>query len=260
MKAYINHHLFTEQPLDSGALTMACSIVHNFPEPGAYTGSVLIGNQVDSIFHLAVDETYPAMQVVIDLAETGRAKSGECACGTGREKGQHFEINPKGFVVFYVSGGAGGYAVKVSGKLKSSERLAQFDSRELMAGDMFTVSLLRPGTHTLTNSTGAKGKIVVAYPGSKKGKELFNRAKPIEVRCTDKEFIPKEIEAQAAQGQVYRIETKASSRIKIELAKGDDGPKVERSTSIFKWNKPPRPKASSAKPAPGQSTKSAPKK
>lgn len=259
MKAYINHHLFVDQPLDSGALTTGCSIVHNFAEPGTYTGSALIGRRVESIFHLIVDEAYPAMQVNIDLANTGRSAAAACPCKTERTRGQHFEINPKGFVIFYVSRGAGGYSVRVTGKLTTSDKPAEFDSSELRNGDIFAVSLLRPGTHTLTNSTGAKGKIVVAYPGSKKGRELYNRAKPIDVRCTEKEFIPKEIQAEAAQGQIYRIETKAPSRIKIELNKADDGPKVERSSSIFRWQKPPAPKLSEPRRKPSQSDKKASK-
>jgi hypothetical protein len=242
MKAYINHHLFTENPVDSGALTMACSVVHNFSEPGTYAGSIIAGTRTSFTFHLLVDDKYPALQANIDLADTPGPAAEGCDCKTERAGGPHFEVNPKGFVVFYVSRGPGGFAVRVTGKLKTSDKPAVFDSRELTEGDIFAVSLLRPGTHTVMNSTGAKGKIVVGYPGSKKGRDLYNRAKPLEIRCTEKEFIPKEIEVEAAQGQVYRIETKSRSRIRIELAKADDGPKVARPSGIFAWQKPPAPK------------------
>jgi hypothetical protein len=249
MNAQINHHLFAETSIDSGALSVACSVVHNFSEPGTYDCSALIGKRTESTFHIAVGDEYPAMQVTVDLATVGLKAAGEaCECGGGaRAGGRHFEINTKGFVVFYVSRGAGGYAVRATGKLRVVDRPAVFDSRELGQGDIFAVSLLRPGTHTLTNSTGAKGKVVVLYPGAKKGRELYNRAKPVEVRCADKEFIPKEVEAEAAQGQIYRVETKEPSRIKIELAKADDGPKTERASQVFGWRKPRAPKMPAAK-------------
>jgi hypothetical protein len=77
---------------------------------------------------------------------------------------------------------------------------------------------------------------------------LYNRAKPVEVRCAEKEFAPKEIEAEAAQGQIYRIETEGPSRIRIELTKPDDGPGVAppQPESVFRWRKPPQPKAAPA--------------
>ena len=244
MNARINQHLFADKPIDSGALTVACSVVHNFPEPGTYACAVVVGKKTEATFHVAVGDEYPATHVTVDLATAGRASAGEkCECegGAGAD-GRHFEVNTKGFAVFYVSRGAGGYAVRAVGKLRKNDKPLVFDSRELRAGDIFTISLLRPGSHALSNSTGAKGKITVLYPGAKKGRELYNRAPPVEVRCTTGEFNPKEIEAEVAQGQVYRIETAEPSRIKIELTKADDGPRVERPSGVFHWRKPPAPK------------------
>lgn len=243
MNAKINQHLFAERPIDSGALTVACSVVHNFPEPGMYACAVVVGEKTEATFHVAVGDEYPATQVTVDLATAGRASADErCECEGGASAGgRHFEVNTKGFTVFYVSRGAGGYAVRAVGKLRKNDKPLIFDSRELRAGDIFTVSLLRPGTHTLSNSTGAQGRISVLYPGAKKGKELYNRAAPVQVRCTTREFIPKEIETEVAQGQVYRIETAEPSRIKIALTKADDGPRVERRPGVFHWRKPPAP-------------------
>lgn len=245
MKANINHHLFNEFPLDSGAITMACSVVNNLPEPGNYACSVIAKDRAVSRFHIEVDEKHEAKQLAIDLAATRAVNAEACSCKSEAAAGQHLELNPAGWVVFYVSRGEGGYAVRVDGKLKANEKPAVIDTRRLTAPGMFAVALLRPGTHTMTNSTGAKGKITVAYPGSKKG-ERFSKAKPVEVRCTDKEFVPKEVTLEAAQGIFYRIESKSPSRIRIELSKPEDGPDKDRPSSVYRWRRPPAPK--SAKP------------
>lgn len=240
MKANINHHLFTQVNLDSGALTVAASVIHNFPVPGTYDGVVGRGDSLESSFHLVVDEKSTTMQLNLDLADLARPERAlnECKCKEDPKTSSHFEVNPKGYVLMYVSRGAGGYAVRISGVDK--DKPVQFDSRDLKAGDLFVVSLLRPGTFSLTNKTGAKGTVVVAFPPPKRGKELFNRAKPAEIRCLDKEFVPPKIDLEVAQGQIYRIEAKADSRIKIELQKADDGPKVDQPPKVYQWHKPPR--------------------
>ena len=240
MKVNINHHLFTQTNLDSGALTVAASVIHSFPVAGTYDGLVGRGDNLLTSFHLVVDEKSTTMQLNLDLAELARPDKAvnECQCKDDSKTSSHFEVNPKGFVLMYVSKGAGGYAVRISGVDK--DKPIQFDSRDLKAGDLFVVSLLRPGTFSLTNKTGAKGTIVVAFPPAKRGNELFNRAKPAEIKCLDKEFVPPKIDLEVAQGQIYRIETKEGSRIKIELVKADDGPKVDQPPKIFQWHKPPR--------------------
>ncbi len=242
MKASINHHLFNELPLDSGSLTMACSVVHNFAEPGNYACSVISGDRVVSRFHIDVNERYEAKHLTIDIAGKRSVSAKSCDCGSEAADSDHLEINPKGWVVFYVSRGAGGFAVKADGKLLGDrEKKSTFDTRKLQASDMFTVSLLRPGTHAVTSSTGAKGKITVSYPGTKKG-QLFNKAKPAEIRCLDNTFEPKDVSLEAAQGLIFRVESKGGSRIRIELSKGDDGPKKEGPAGVHRWRRPPRPK------------------
>ena len=244
MKAYINHHLFTEQSLDSAALAMPASIIHNFSEPGAYLGSIAAGGRTKANFHLLVDEKYSATQVNIDLADLGKTMTTDCECKREKEQGRHFEVNSKGVVLFYVSRGAGGYSIHVSGKLTHSSEPVIFDSKELYAGDIFAVSLLRPGTHIVSNSMGNEAQITVQYPGTKNGRELYNRAPPVDIRCTESGFIPNEIVTEMAQALIFRIETESASRIRVELSKADDGPKTEGPSGVFSWSKPPSTKDS----------------
>ncbi|HKO61290.1 MAG TPA: hypothetical protein VJV03_09035 [Pyrinomonadaceae bacterium] len=241
MKAKINHHLFTQVNLDSGAITCAASIVHNFAQLGTYSGSVMRADQRETEFHLVVTKESKNMQVDIDLSEVGRAASAtdKCACNNELQADRHFEVNPEGYVVFYVSQGPGGYSVSVTGKA-DDENTVQFDSTQLRYGDLFIVSLLRPGLFSLTNTNGAKGDLVVAYP-RRGGEANLKNMQPVEIRCLEKEFVPPKVELQVVQGQIYRIETKEGSRIKIDLQRADDGPKREPE-KVFQWRKPGRAK------------------
>jgi hypothetical protein len=95
-----------------------------------------------------------------------------------------------------------------------------FDSRELTEGDIFAVTMIRPGTYSVTNvHADTRGEIVVTYP--KLGKVPYRPSNPITIDCTKKAFNRKEIKIAPAQGQVYHIKTR--SRIKIELLRPDDG-------------------------------------
>ncbi|MDP2659400.1 MAG: hypothetical protein Q8R28_01545, partial [Dehalococcoidia bacterium] len=172
MKAFINRDLITQTGVDSGALTMLGSVVRNFPEPGEYLGTVFQGDREGARFQLAVDKESAAMQVDIDLANLSAAPREECPCKEGSGGGlRRFVVNPKGYVVFHVSRGPGGYAVRVAG-VAGEHQGKPFDSRELQEGDLFAVTLIRPGAYSVSNlSNKARGEIVVAYP--KAGKAPF---------------------------------------------------------------------------------------
>ena len=235
MKAYINHHLFTQTGVDSGSLTMHGAVVRNFPVPGQYSGTVFRGTRTVGHFQLSVQKDSPAMQVNIDLASLSPTASEGCGCKSMcHEKGRLFEASPKGYVVFHVSRGAGGYAVHV-GPMEAEHKAASFDSRELKEGDLFAATLIRPGTYSVMNiNTKARGEIVVAYPAP--GKELHRPPEAVSIECTENALKPSKVRIEAAQGQVYRF--KVRSRIKIELVTPDDGAGGARPSRIPGWKKP----------------------
>ena len=155
-----------------------------------------------------------------------------------------------------VSRGADGYAVRV-GIIGEKHESGMFDSRELKKGDLFAVTLIRPGTYSVTNvNTKAKSEIVVSYPKIEKIREPYCPPEPVLIECTKKSFEPGKImekafeqnkstkkafergriEIKPAQGQVYRFKT--PSRIKIRLVRPDDGPKGPRQPRIARWEKP----------------------
>lgn len=235
MNPLINHHLITQTSLDSGSLTTLGTLVHKFPEPGEYSGTVLLGMDTVGLFRLTVDKECPAMQVNINLATVNSSNFKQYMCNSNQlEKEPRFAVNPKGFVVFHVSHGAGGYAVCVN-KFDTNSNIKLFDSRELEEGDLFAVTLIRPGTYSVIDvNNKVKGEIVVSFPKSRNAP--YHPPQPVYIEFTGTTFKPDKIEIEAAQGQVYSFKT--LSRLKIELIKPDDSPESRNQSKIAKWRKP----------------------
>lgn len=217
MPALLDQNIFTQTNLDSAALTMLGSVLHNISEPGAYRGVALRNGAAEATFTLRVDEGCAASQVNIDLATLGQ--TGRSGCGG--DSGPVFTVHPKGYAIFHVGEGAGGYAVHL-GSVTNGPAPKAFDSRHLKAGDIFTATLLRPGTYRATNALNkTHAEIVVSYPVT--GKTAYKPGPAMSVECTAEGFAPKEIRLTPAQGQVFHCKTAA--HLKIELVKADDGPK-----------------------------------
>ncbi|HAX79769.1 MAG TPA: hypothetical protein DCY88_29015 [Cyanobacteria bacterium UBA11372] len=227
MKVLFNRQLITQTLFDSGALSALGSIIHNFSEPGEYYGTILRETQTEGSFRLTVDENSPTMQVKIDLAKLTPESQ--------------FVINPKGYTVFYVSSGAGGYAV-VASKINPESASILFDSRELKEGDLLAVTLIRPGTYSVTNvNNGTKGEIVVSLPAREA--TTFRPSGTVSIECTENGFVPDKIAIESTQGQIYSFRT--PSRILIELVTPDDSSTGLRATDetasqqkVVRWRKP----------------------
>jgi hypothetical protein len=221
-------YVFTQFGLDSGALTILGSVIHQFNEPGEYRGAALLPNAPAVPFYLTVDGASAANQVHIDLAASPPATPSACSCGKSHDGPSvgHFVLGAKGYAVFHVSGGAGGYAVRVVGAGKSQE---EFDSTALAKGDLFAATILRPGRYSVTNLHHAQATtatIDVAYP--KVGRVPYQPAPPVHVSCAASGFSTAAIAMTAAQACVFSC--KASSRLKIELVTPFDPPPADRPT------------------------------
>jgi hypothetical protein len=213
-KAVLNRYLFTQIGLDSGALTTLGVVLHNFGEPGSYLINVWRGDRLEGGVQLNVDPACAAMQVDIDLAAVQRQD--KPCCGDSETP---LAVNPKGYTVFHVGSGAGGYAV-TAGRSNGDRADKGWNSRELQAGDMFAATILRPGTYAVVNQLArTKAKIKVAYPAA--ARERYKPADPVFVECTKEEFKPGGLEAVASQSVVFRVHT--PTRLRIELATPDDG-------------------------------------
>jgi hypothetical protein len=219
-------YLFAQTSLDSGALTLLGTVVHQFTEPGEYRGISVGQGGVSSVFYLTVTKEPGITQVNIDLAAlagTPVASSG-CTCGMmhGTPSQGHFTLGSHGYAVFHVSGGPGGYAVRL-GRAATAPQAKDFDSTTLKGGDVFAATILRPGRYNVHNAAqaGAKpGELQVAFPPI--GKTAYQPPPPLRVKLTEAGFHEPSMHLTAMQGCVFVCEV--PSRIKIDLVSALDPP------------------------------------
>lgn len=231
LKTTLDPNLYTQIGLDSGSLTMLGTVVHQLGEPGEYRGALHYGPDVKGVFTITADSNSPVAQATVDLAALEKAQSGtgpemekDC-CGSDGPKdsagGRRYAVNPRGYVLFHVAGGAGGYYVHLR-KIDAAEKDKGYDTRTLNNGDVFTAMILRPGTYSIVNAlTKARAEAVVLYP--KKGDKPYQPPAPVRIECTAKGFdCQGRIELGVGQGMIFQA--RVPSRIEIRLEKPDDGP------------------------------------
>jgi hypothetical protein len=208
--------------LDSGALTMLGAVVHRFEEPGEYRGTVRLGDAIEKVFYLSVDPESPVAAADVDLAALAGSlpdekTEGACCPDDGEAR---FSVNPRGYVLFHVSGGRGGFSVNLR-RADPDEKTPVFNSTALSAGAMFSAHLLRPGRYSVTNVlSNARATVTVGYPP-----EAFSGYRPpdpLRMEVTERGFEPERIELSAAQGLIF--DCNARARIVISLEEPDDGP------------------------------------
>jgi hypothetical protein len=236
MKMTFDQNLFTQIGLDSGALTMLGGVTHRFLEAGQYRGVVYRGGDSIGKFYINVDKNSPIAQANIDLAAFDTSLPPPATSSTGTTNAETtFEVNPKGYAVFHVSAGAGGYAVRASKAAEDPKQQNQFDSRQLSGEDIFSAVILRPGTYSASNglNTKAKGKITVGYP--KVGETAYRPPSPTKVVCSESGFEPANVELQP--GQAVLFQANAPTRITLELVKADDGPAGRAEHTRGGWKK-----------------------
>lgn len=232
MNLIFDKKLFTQVGLDSGSLTMLGSVVHSFSEPGEYRGTAAKAKGGQAVFYISVDKSSAVLQANIDLAsllEYSEATQKEYS----NDKQNHFTVNPKGYVVFHVSGGSGGFSIQVH-RVEDDPKKKGFNSKELDAGDIFAASILRPGKYSVANLLQkTKADVIVSYP--KIGKTAYRPPDPVRVQVSPSGFEPKNIRLDPGQGLVFDV--KARTRIVIELDKPDDGDGVVKKTLPHVWSK-----------------------
>lgn len=228
MNMSFDQNLFTQIGLDSGSLTILSAVIHNFREPGEYRGSVQQEGGDQSVFYITVDKNSSVAQANIDLASLN--KPVDVCCEASRN---HFTVNPKGYAVFHVSSGSGGYSVHIR-RADEDTKVKVFNSQELGEEDKFSAIIIRPGIYSVTNTfTNAKAEVVVAYPGA--GKVAYRPPAPVRVEEEHKNFEPRQIKIKPGQGILF--ECKARARYKIELVKADDGPGSTQPAGRSGWRK-----------------------
>jgi hypothetical protein len=225
--------LLARTDLDSAGLTLLSVIAHHCGTVGSMAGEVTQNGVAVAGFQLVVEESGAPNQADIDLAalsggSAGSTGSSDCCCGSGSGSapGTVFRVVKGGYAVFYVASGPAAYAVRLSAPQPKSHG---FDSAKLGAGDLFTISPLRPGRYRVTNrETGQHAEVQVLYPDPS-GKRARGALEPERVRVSEHGFEKARIVVRGAQGIVFAIET--SARIVLELKEPDDGPGGPRTPS-----------------------------
>lgn len=257
MKLNINRHLFSQVNMDSGSLSMMCTVVHRFSQPGEYEGVALRGQSILRRFTIAVVENTSIAgggtgkpysnnndaNAQSQSSSSTPAKASSSSFQSGAKTGttgtsepvniatqvnidlkdlasDRFVLMAGGYAVFHVSAGPGGYAVQVY-RLEQGNQIKVFDNLELKDEDILSVTLIRPGTYSVTNTVNnAKAELVVNYP--ELGKTRMNLP-PVKIECNGQNQIsPNRIRIDPSQGMIFTFKT--PSRIKIELTKPDDRP------------------------------------
>jgi hypothetical protein len=256
MKTLTNVQLITRTGFDSGSLGGLAAVVHRFAEPGDHQLTILQADQPVHTLSLRVlpvgqmpaqlgqqlpSGTRPTaveipLEVHLDLGQVV-APLGQLAA---QPPGPALQVGAEGYAVFHAPTGAQGFAVQVQ---PSGAPDITFDTRRLQNGDIFSVTLLRPGRYSLANaSTGASGEIRVAYPVV--SDTPYRPPDPLEVQCGDSGFQPSAIELKPAQGLIFHIGN-TEARIQIELVEPDDGPAATEQRAKrplnARWEKPMPP-------------------
>jgi hypothetical protein len=252
--------VFTQTSFDSGALSGLGAVVHRLAQAGEHRVTVLQGEKPIQTFPLRVlarpaqpptlaPHALPAAGPVEVHVDLGRALA-----APGRVAAllpEDLAVVEQGYAVFHAPPGSSGLAVQLNAP-QAGAGAPSFDSRKLQNGDIFAVTLLRPGRYSLTNSlssagtgpaTGAQGTIQVAYPVV--GDKPYRPPDPLQVQVGEGGFQPATIQLQPLQGLIFHIGNVAA-RIQIELVEPDDGPPAGGTPPkgrgpLFRWERPTPP-------------------
>jgi len=220
MKAKINSHLVKAKSIASYPLGILGSIAHPVTKEGEYLGTIKFKRQTVARFKLIVDSDVKETQLDIDFANLHR-QGGRKAT----ERVVEYRVNPEGYLMFFVSSGPGGYHV-VLDKLGGSKPRRVFDNKSLSEGDLFILTLIRPGNYeVLEKRSKTVAKVTVAYPEITKKPYAPGTAVNIELAKTGFGPKSKTLKIDPGQGIVLRIKNPKSA-IMAKLITPDEGPKL----------------------------------
>jgi hypothetical protein len=222
----INRALLEQQTFDSATPAGSAVIVHRMDRAGEYDVHIARDDEVVGVFRLNVGEAPGPEQTVIRSAgsvsaplEPGSAVALDLAAAMRKPPAERTLAVPAGgWVSFTAPAGAVRRRVLVTPAGDGGE---DFDSRRLGPGDVFAVTLIRPGRYAVTNdASGARAEVRVTYP--QVGSSPYRPPDPATVDCGANGFSEAAIVLGPAQGLVFQIG--AEARIRIELVEPDDGP------------------------------------
>lgn len=214
MKSILNTHVYATTSVRSASIGVLGAVIHQIPEPGRYIGTVFRdGSQILEL-RLSVDEAHPCAKCEIDLSRRKTAfgtERAEVACS----------VRPGGRIVFFSSGGRGGYHVCLYRMaLDGQKECKAFDSRMLSDGDLFAVTLMRPGTYAVGDELGGgHGRIRVMHPAPGNGENWPST--PVHVSLTPARLDPEEVEVHPAQPVIFAVSGQ-NAALTVNLVASDE--------------------------------------
>lgn len=208
----LNRPVFTQNVFDSRALTVLTTLMHRFPEPGTFEAFVRRDGRL--VGRLAIDilRECAERQINVNLAKL------EVAEGTGGCRGaRRYELSVDGLLGFYVSRGSGRYRVTVttSDEKEEAKRTVLDNSRCVPEGDLFAVTLVRPGVYHLVESRWkSETEIRVRLP---EDVEDYRPDTPRLFELDEEGVVEKgPIELYSGQSVVLRCMEEASIEVRLE--------------------------------------------
>lgn len=214
MNYMFNRGIFDQVDLDSASLTVKTTVVHRMNAAGDYAGQVSRNNRVVGYFRVSVNDGNKETVAKIDLAVLDTMGQFDDVPGKSS-----FSIATGGYCILTVGSGNGGYVATLS-QPGNDGKAKPYSTRELVDGDTFAASLLRPGVYTATNMKAKSSmEITVPYP---RRTDTPQGVKAVSIECSAKGMSPSKVDLQAGSAALFTIKTESS--IRIELRKAIDVP------------------------------------
>ncbi|MCA0246351.1 MAG: hypothetical protein LCH93_07010 [Proteobacteria bacterium] len=203
MSTLVNTAMLRATVFESDALGVLASIIHPLTV-GEYEGEVHYGKAVVGTFGITVTEDAEPSSVQIDL----NVIAGPNANGLPRKYRATTAKEQVGYAVFYASKGSRGFQVV----LRGNGELA-FDSRRLQSGDMYAVTLIRPGRYKMhAGRNGLVGRIDVGR--AKAGEKFESEARTVAVE--EKGFSPDAVAMESGSSVVFALASATNITVALE--------------------------------------------
>jgi hypothetical protein len=219
MKTRVQNQMLTQVYFDSSAPQGFACLVHRVEDAGEYE------------LELQRSAPYPHEKVALTVA--AQPPRGSAADRVDIDLGvldahrlKHSTLGgvstrvmrPGGIVRLASTGKVEAYSARL---IRRSDGQCVFDSSRLSSGDVFALTLVRPGEYEVRNElTKHRATIRVEYPSA--GKTPYRPPPPLEITCTAKGFSAEKFLMKPAQGLIFRFDV--PSRIQVALTAPDDGP------------------------------------
>lgn len=170
----LNRALFSKRTLESGALSVLGTIFHRFEAAGIYEVTIRVERGASQRVQVNVVNSGAPNQINLDVTTLGG--DSDCQC----EENEARSLNAGGVMGFYTSKGGSPFTVTIEQIAERERKLVLDSTQGIPSGDLFSVTLIRPGTYRVTNALN-KSAMTVSVNLPKGEKYLVSQTKSVEV-------------------------------------------------------------------------------